>query len=63
MSKAKVMDVEEMEAIVLSGKEKEVQILDPENYKVLVLSKPADMKVGEKIKIIKWKERIYVVGD
>ena len=63
MSKVKVIDVEEMEAIVLSSKEKEVQILDPENYRVLVLSKPADMKVREKVKIIKWKERAYVVGD
>jgi len=63
MSKVKIIDAEEMEAIVLSSKEKEVQILDPESYKSVVLSKPEEMVVGEKIKIIKWKGRTYLAGD
>lgn len=63
MSKAKVMDVDELEAIVLSKKENEIQILDPENYRTVVISKPKEIETGEKVKIIKWKGRIYLVGD
>jgi len=62
MSKVKVIGAEEMEAIVLSSREKEVQILDPENYKTVVISKPEDMEVGEKVRILKWKDRIYLTG-
>ncbi len=63
MAKAKVLDVKEMEAIVLSKKEKEVQILDPENYGTVVLSKPDEMEVGKTVKIVKWGGRTYLVGD
>lgn len=63
MSKAKVMDVNELEVIVVSKKENELQILDPENYKTVVVSKPESMEVGETVKIVKWKDRIYLAGD
>lgn len=63
MSRAKVMDVEEVEAVVVSEKNDELQVLDPENYRTVVLSKPQDMKVGETIKVVKWKGRMYLAGD
>lgn len=62
MSKAKIMDVGEMEAVVVSEKEGELQVLDPENYRTVVISKPEGMKVGDTVKVVKWKGRIYLAG-
>ncbi len=63
MSKAKVMDVNEVEAVVVSERNDEIQVLDPENYRTVVLSKPDGMVVGETVRVVKWKGRMYLAGD
>jgi nonsense-mediated mRNA decay protein 3 len=63
MSKARVLDVDEMEAIVVSKEEGEVQILDPESYRTVVISKPEGVEIGDSVRIIKWKGKIYLTGD
>ncbi len=59
MNKAKIVNVEEKEAVVLSAKEKEVEIMDPETFKTISILTPFRIKKGT-VKVIKWKGRTYV---
>ena len=51
-----------IDAIVISQTEKEVQILDPDNYKTvdILKAKKIDFKEGETIKIIKIEDNIFI---
>ncbi len=48
-------------AVVVSESKDEVQILDPENYKTITLKKPKDFKAKETVKIIKYRDNVFLV--
>ncbi len=49
------------DAVVVSESEKEMQILDPENYRTVTLKKPKKFKAKETVKIIKYKNDIFLL--
>lgn len=49
------------EAVVVSRRGREIQILDPDNYKTLDVILPEDLKIGETVRIVKHKEEIFVI--
>lgn len=59
---ALVVGNEEMikNAVVLSESEKELQLLDPDNYKMLSVKKPKNYKKKESVKIVKHREEVYL---
>ncbi|KAA0003093.1 MAG: hypothetical protein FE048_02365 [Thermoplasmata archaeon] len=60
MKKAKIVDTEEKEAVVLSIKEGEIEIMDPETFNAITILTPFKIKENV-VKIIKWKGKAYVV--
>lgn len=60
MDDATVIDAEPREAVVLSQRGGEIQVLDPETYETVVLAIPEDMHVGETVKVIRWNETLYL---
>lgn len=61
---SKVLGNEEIlkDALVISQSDKEVQILDPDSYKTVDVLKPKaiDFKVGETVKILKFKDDVFI---
>ncbi len=51
-------------AVVVSEEEKEIQVLDPESYETETLLKPEGASAGrEEVKVIKVKERLYMIPE
>ena len=51
-----------MEAVVVSYEAKTIQVLDPDNYKTITLTRPSYMReVGETVPVVRYDERLYVV--
>jgi len=48
------------EAVVVSQSEHEAQILDPYTLLTRDVRKPKKVKLGETVKIVKWRDRIYL---
>lgn len=48
-------------AVVLSESEKELQLLDPDNYNTIFVKKPKEYKKKESVKIVKYGEEVYLV--
>ena len=48
------------EAVVVSQSENEAQILDPYTFATVDVKKPHQIKLEKTIKIVKWKDRIYL---
>ena len=50
------------DAVVVLDSAKEVQVLDPDNYRTIELLKPKDFKVnGETVRIFKYQDQIYLI--
>lgn len=63
MKAATVLSLQPEAAVVVSRRGGEVQILDPETYQTVTVALPQGMEPGETVSVIKWKDRLYVVGD
>ncbi|HEC81173.1 MAG TPA: hypothetical protein ENI42_01935 [Thermoplasmatales archaeon] len=48
------------ETVVVSQSEYEVQVLDPYTFLTVDVRKPRQMKLGKTVRIVKWKDRIYI---
>lgn len=54
-----------IDAMVISQSEKEVQILDPDNYKTIDVLKPIEMefKIGETVKLLKYNDDVFIYQE
>ncbi|MFW6040515.1 MAG: 60S ribosomal export protein NMD3 [Thermoplasmatota archaeon] len=66
MEQSKVVGDEDLieEAVIVSENEKEIKILDPEDYKTITLVKPEGFSSsGEKVKVIRVRGKLHIVTD
>lgn len=49
------------EAIIVSKRGKEVQILDPDTYKTIDTIIPEDIDLGESVKIVKYRDNLFLI--
>ncbi len=59
VEKTRVVGRREMEAVVVSKNEKEMQILDPETFETVTLIKP-DIEIGETVSVMRYEGRLYI---
>ena len=63
LENAKILPRLMKDAVLVSESEKELQILDPENYKTVTLIKPKYFKAKETVRILRYKDDIFLVPE
>ena len=65
LSNCKVLKREDFvrESVVVSRRGRDIQILDPENYLTREVVLPKEIELGEKVKIVKYKDDIFIVPE
>ncbi|HDS59777.1 MAG TPA: hypothetical protein ENN54_05755 [Thermoplasmatales archaeon] len=62
MAATTVLPLRPEEAVVVSRREREVQVLDPDTYRTVTLALPPGIEPGDTVSVIKWEGRLYAVG-
>ena len=63
LENAKILPSLIEDAVLVSESEKELQILDPENYKTITLMKPKYFKAKETVRILRYRDDIFLVPE
>jgi NMD protein affecting ribosome stability and mRNA decay len=58
-----ILPIVQQEAVVVSRQGREMQILDPDTYETVTITAPPSSVEGDTIPVIKWKDKLYAIGD
>ena len=63
MADIPVLSITPQEAVVASREKREVQTLDPDTYETITIMAPSVSSEKDTIPVIKWKDKLYAIGD
>ncbi|MDI6916812.1 MAG: NMD3-related protein [Thermoplasmatales archaeon] len=63
LKNAKILPNTTEDAVVVSGSENEIQILDPKTYKTVTLIKPKNFRAKETVRIMRYKDDVFLVPN